>query len=109
MTSSQFALGVQVNRPISLSNGVLSPQFDLSLNREIDNDDLVLEARMVGASAAQVFELRDDQQDSTYGTAGLGFVYVTANGKQAYLSYRRVFGQEGLDRGTLNLGARFEF
>lgn len=109
VTSSQFALGVQVNRPISLSNGVLSPQFDLSLNREIDNDDLVLEARMVGASAAQVFELRDDQQDSTYGTAGLGFVYVTANGKQAYLSYRRVFGQEGLDRGTLNLGARFEF
>lgn len=108
-TSSTVAIGMQVNRPFSLSHGVLSPQFDVSFNREIDNDDLVLEARMVGASATEIFQLRDDAQDDSYGAAGLGFVYITGNGKQAYISYRRIFGQEGLDRATLNLGARFEF
>lgn len=109
ISSSQLALGLQFGRAFSLSHGVISPQFDFALNRDFSDDDLVLEARLAGEGAQGVFELREEDPDESYGSVGLGFVYLTANGKQAYMSYRRNVGQDGINRFTLNFGLRFEF
>jgi uncharacterized repeat protein (TIGR01451 family) len=104
----QYGVGVQVARAVSLSNGVLMPQFDLSLNGE-NSDDPEAQAQLVNGSSSQVFRLQEESPDSSYGTAGLGFVYLMGNGRQAFMYYRATFGNDDLDRGTLNLGGRFEF
>ena len=106
--SLQFALGVSVARAISLSNGVLMPQLDLSLNNE-NSDDAAAEAYLVDGNTSNLFILREENPDQSYGTAGLGFVYLMGNGRQAFMSYRHTFGNDDFDRGTLNLGGRFEF
>lgn len=107
--SLQFSFGLQVTRVISLSNGVLTPQFDISYGRETRGDDLVIEARLAGAAADQVFRVEAEDPDQSFGNVGLGLVYIAANGKQFYMSYRELLGVEGLERGSLTLGGRFEF
>lgn len=106
--SLQASFGLSISRAFSLSNGVLLPQFDISMNREMRNQNLLVEAELLGAPG-NVFRVRSDDQDRTFGSVGLGFVFVMANGRQAYLSYRELFGLDGLSRGSVNLGGRFEF
>lgn len=106
--SVHFAAGVQVARAVSMNTGVLMPQFDISLNSE-SGDDPSAEARLINGGVTELFRLQEESPDSSYGTAGLGFVYLMGNGKQAYMSYRRTFGYDSFDRGTLNVGGRFEF
>ena len=84
------------------------PNFDLSFKSE-NGDEPSAEARLVSGSTTELFRLQEQNPDSSYGTAGLGFVYLMGNGRQAYLSYRHTFGYDSFDRGTLNLGGRFEF
>ncbi|MEZ5440809.1 MAG: autotransporter domain-containing protein [Lysobacterales bacterium] len=108
ISTVQAGFGLSVTRAFSLRNGVISPQLDINFIHE-STDDLTVQARLVGADPTVVFTLEPDDPDQSYGNVGLGFVYVTANGRQAYLSYRETFGQDGLSSGTLNLGARFEF
>lgn len=107
--SLQFSFGLQVTRVISLSNGVLTPQFDVSYGRETRGDDLVIEARLAGAAANQIFRVEAEDPDQSFGNVGLGLVYIGPDGKQFYVSYRELLGVEGLDRGSLTLGGRFEF
>ncbi len=107
-TSTVFGIGVQVSRVFSLSNGVLVPQFDFVWNQETGNDDTVVEAGFVNGSG-DFFLLRPDTPDTSYGDIGFGLVYIMANGRQAYLQWRQSVGVDGLDRSTINLGARFEF
>lgn len=104
-----FGAGLQVSRVISLSNGVLSPQFDFTWNQETGNDDTVIDASYVGGEAGDFFRLRPEEPDKSYGSVGFGLVYILANGKQAYLQLRQSVGVDGLDQTTVNLGARFEF
>lgn len=106
--SVQLSFGVSVSRAFSLSNGVLLPQFDISMNREMRNQNLLVEAELLGAPG-NVFRVRSDDVDRTFGNVGLGFVFVMANGRQFYVSYRELFGLDGLSRGSVNLGGRFEF
>ncbi len=109
LTSFQAGFGLQITRAFSVSNGVISPQFDINFVHESQADDLLVQAQLAGADPSVVFQLDGDEPDSSFGNIGLGFVYVTANGRQAYVQYRESIGKDGLDRGTLNLGARFEF
>ena len=109
VSSMQYNLGVQVSRPISLSHGVLAPQFDLSFGRETQDANFALNARLVNATATQVFVVRAQEPDKSFGNIGLGFVYVTSNGRQGYLTYRRLLGNDSIQRDSINLGARFDF
>jgi uncharacterized repeat protein (TIGR01451 family) len=108
ISTVQTGIGISITRAFSLSHGVISPQLDLNFVHE-STDDLLVRARLVGADPSIVFLLEPDDPDQSYGNVGLGFVYVTANGRQAYLSYRETFGLDGLSSGTINVGARFEF
>ncbi|MFC3193757.1 autotransporter domain-containing protein [Marinicella sediminis] len=104
-----WSVGASVSRAISLKNGVLAPQFDFNISRETENDGGFLEARFIGAPDDEIFFIGTDEPDRTYGSAGVGLVFIGANGKQAYINYRSIFGLEGFTRGTINIGARFEF
>jgi outer membrane autotransporter protein/uncharacterized repeat protein (TIGR01451 family) len=107
--SLQYNLGVQISHPISISNGVLAPQFDLSYGYETQNADFSLNARLASVAATQSFTVRAQDPDKSFGNVGLGLVYVTSNGKQAYINYRKLFSNSDISRDTINLGARFEF
>ena len=107
-TSTIFGAGIKVSRVFSLSNGVLVPQFDLVWNQETGNDDTVVQAGFVNSNG-EFFLLRPDAPDSSYGDIGFGLIYIMANGRQAYLQWHQSIGVDGLDRSTINLGARFEF
>jgi outer membrane autotransporter protein len=107
--SLQTSLGIQVSKPISLSRGVLAPQFDLSLVNESRDSNYTLNARLVSVNANQGFVVRSEDPDTSFGNVGLGLVYVTSNGKQAYFNYRKLFGSDQIERDTFSLGARFEF
>jgi uncharacterized repeat protein (TIGR01451 family) len=109
LDSLVWSAGIRVSKAISLKNGVISPQFDLDYNYEGLNDGKDIQARFVNAPEDQMLIVVTDSPDRSYGTAGIGLVFISANGKQAYINYRSVLGLEGFSRGTFNLGARFEF
>ncbi|MEZ5473001.1 MAG: autotransporter domain-containing protein [Marinicella sp.] len=104
-----WSFGTSISKAISLKNGVLSPQFDINISRETENDGGFVEAWFINAPADEIFLIQTDEPDRTYGSAGVGLVFIGANGKQAYINYKSIFGLEGFTRGTINLGARFEF
>ncbi len=107
--SMVWSVGASVSKAISLKNGVLAPQFDFNFSRETENDGGFVEARFIDAPDDEIFFIATDEPDRTYGSAGVGLVFIGANGKQAYINYRSIFGLEGFTRGTINIGARFEF
>jgi len=104
-----WSVGASVSKAISLKNGVISPQFDFNISREQENDGGLLAARFINAPDDEIFWIGTDEPDRTYGSAGIGLVFIGANGKQAYINYRSLFGLDGFSRGTINIGARFEF
>ncbi|HFC29608.1 MAG TPA: autotransporter domain-containing protein, partial [Oceanospirillales bacterium] len=104
-----WSAGVRVSKAISLKNGVITPQLDFDYNYESLNDGTNIEARFIEAPDDEIFIIETDSPDRTYGSAGLGIVYISANGKQAYINYRSTIGLKGFTQGTFNLGARFEF
>ncbi len=107
--SMVWSVGTSVSKAISLKNGIISPQFDINFSRETENDGGLLEARFIEAPDDEIFWIGTDEPDRTFGSAGIGLVFIGANGKQAYINYRSIFGLEGFTRGTINVGARFEF
>ncbi|MCX7554676.1 autotransporter domain-containing protein [Marinicella sp. S1101] len=109
VTSMVWSVGASVSKAISLKNGIISPQFDFNFSRETENDGGLLEARFIDAPDDEIFFIGTDEPDRTFGSAGIGLVFIGANGKQAYINYRSIFGLDGFTRGTINIGARFEF
>jgi outer membrane autotransporter protein len=109
LESLVWSAGIRVSKAISLKNGVITPQFDFDYNYEGLNDGNDIQTRFVSAPDDQLLIVVTDSPDRSYGSAGLGLVFISANGKQAYINYRSVFGLDGFSRGTFNLGARFEF
>ncbi|HHL31544.1 MAG TPA: autotransporter domain-containing protein, partial [Oceanospirillales bacterium] len=109
LESLVWSAGVKVSKAISLKKGVITPQFDFDYNYEGKNDGTEIEARFTAAPIDELFIIETDSPDRVYGSAGLGFVYIAPNGKQAYINYKSVLGLDGFSRGTFNLGARFEF
>ena len=106
--STQVSLGMQVSRAISLSYGVLVPQMDMAMTRELNDESSSIDASLVGAPNVSI-QATSAALDQSFGNVGMGFVFVTANGKQLYLPYRRLLAAERLQRGMIKFGGRFEF
>ncbi|MFK7955546.1 MAG: autotransporter domain-containing protein [Lysobacterales bacterium] len=104
-----FSANLSVSKIISLSKGILTPTFDVSYLHESQNDDNNLSTQILGGPAGASFLVEADSPDRNYASAGLGLVFVGANGKQAFLTYRNILGLSGFSRWTVNAGVRFEF
>ena len=104
-----WSTGMMISKAISMKKGVLTPQFDFNYNYESKNNSQDIVARFVNAPDGQIFIVKTDSPDRSYGSVGLGLVYITANGKQAYINYRSVIALQDFSRGTINFGMRFEF
>lgn len=104
-----FGASLNVSKAISLSKGILTPTFDVSYHHESSNDDNNINSQILGSSASSSFFVDADSPDRNYGSAGVGVVYITSNGKQLYLNYREVLGISGFSRSTFNAGFRMEF
>ncbi len=104
-----FSANLSVSKIISLSKGILTPTFDVSYLHESQNDDNNLSTQILGGPVGASFMVEADNPDRNYASAGLGLVYVGANGRQAFLSYRNILGLSGFSRWTVNAGVRFEF
>ncbi|MEM9530411.1 MAG: autotransporter domain-containing protein [Pseudomonadota bacterium] len=104
-----FSANLSVSKIISLSKGILTPTFDLAYYHESSNDDNDLSTRILGGPASASFLVEADSPDQNYGSAGLGLVFVGANGRQAFLNYRNILGLSGFSRWTVNAGVRIEF
>ena len=88
---------------------MLTPQFDFSFEHESRNDDNAFNSQILGATSSSAFFVDSDDPDRNYANAGLGLVFIAANGKQAFLSYREILGLSGFSSWTVNAGFRFEF
>ncbi|MEM7705708.1 MAG: autotransporter domain-containing protein [Pseudomonadota bacterium] len=104
-----LSANLSVSKIISLSRGILTPTFDVSYLHETSNDDSNVNSQILGAPAGASFLVEADSPDTNYASAGLGLVFVGANGKQAFLQYRNILGLSGFSRWTVNAGVRFEF
>ena len=107
--TTRYTLGLQANKAISLNHGVLIPSVGYQYIHENQSGDDFILMRISGMPPGEFFQASTGFNDENYSTANLGLTYVSSNGKQAFIQYSEVFGWEGFDRGTLNLGARFEF
>jgi uncharacterized protein with beta-barrel porin domain len=108
-STMRYVLGFQINKSISLANGVFVPYLGLNYSHENQTGDKFIFMRISGMPAGEFFNAETGFNDSNYGNTNIGFSFVSSNGKQAFLQYSQVFGWEGVDRYTVNLGLRFEF
>ncbi|MCF6319591.1 MAG: autotransporter outer membrane beta-barrel domain-containing protein [Proteobacteria bacterium] len=109
LDSLVWSTGISISKAISLKKGVLTPQFDFNYNYESKNNAQDIIARFVNAPSDQLFIIKTDSPDRSFASAGIGLVYISANGKQAYINYRSILALEDFSRGTINIGMRFEF
>ena len=107
--TSRLTLGFQVNKAMSLKNGVLIPSMGYSYINESQNGDDFIKMRVSGMPPGEFFLVETGFNDENYSSVNLGLAFVSSGGKQAFIQYSEVFGWDGFDRGTLSLGARFEF
>ena len=84
------------------------PQMDMAMTRELNDESSSIDASLVGAPNVRI-QATSAALDQSFGNIGMGFVFVTANGKQLYLPYRRLCAAERLQRGMIKFGGRFEF
>ena len=52
--STQVSLGMQVSRAISLSYGVLVPQMDMAMTRELNDESSSIDASLVGGPNVRI-------------------------------------------------------
>ncbi len=109
LDSLVWSTGIMISKAISMKKGVLTPQFDFNYNYESKNNAQDIVARFVNAPADQLFIIKTDSPDRSFASAGIGFVYISANGKQAYINYRSILSLKDFSRDTINVGMRFEF
>ena len=109
LNSLVWSTGLIISRAISLKNGVITPQFDINYNYESKNDSKDIIARFVNAPSDELFIIATDSPDRNFGSAGIGLVYISSNGKQAYINYKTTLAVEDFSRDTINFGFRFEF
>ena len=109
LDSLVWSTGIMISKAISMKKGVLTPQFDFNYNYESKNNAQDVVARFVNAPSDQLFIIKTDSPDRSFASAGIGFVYISANGKQAYINYRSILSLKDFSRDTINVGMRFEF
>ena len=106
--SLQYALGINVQRAISLDSGVFAPFASLELIHEQKNSaDLLRPTFLSTGIAAPVVNIA--ATDSSFGRGELGFLMVREGGWQFAISYSRTLGFELLSSAILSLSGRVEF
>ena len=78
------------------------------MTRELNDESSSIDTSLVGAPNVSI-QATSAALDQSFGNVGMEFVFVTANGKQLYLPYRRLLAAERLQRGMIKFGGRFEF
>jgi uncharacterized protein YhjY with autotransporter beta-barrel domain len=123
--STQFALGFNVNRAVSLESGVLLPYLNIEMIREQDNERFTIGCKDgepttiqncvtfvrpgVGGALIRGPNIEVAEADSSFGRAELGFTFVREGGWQFGLSYLRTFAFEYLSSQSLQMTGRIEF
>lgn len=102
-------IGFGVSAAISTQHAVLVPQLELYHVMQLEDDAEPLRGRFINDPAAQVFSIPTSAVDDRNGEVSIGLSAVFANGRSAFLSYRRQFGVDNIEQSFWSVGARFEF
>lgn len=107
--SLKYHLGFDLSRSISLSKGVLSPQFSYRY-QYLDQDAGIAELALIdNFFNVDFFEVGTNFLESESHQVSLGLNYVMSKGKQFFLRYRKTLGMRNFDQETINFGIRLEF
>ena len=104
--SIKAQLGVRADYAKSTSFGVVVPQIEVSLFRELDDSADAVHGRFAGDSLGERYTLLTDEADTLYGRVGLGAVFVFGHGRSFFVAYDKLIGYEGMDTETFNVGLR---
>ncbi|VAW71865.1 hypothetical protein MNBD_GAMMA10-1298, partial [hydrothermal vent metagenome] len=106
--STTSKIGIQINKSISTSFGVILPEFAASWTHEFQSDgEEIIAAFTIDPSNA--FSFTTDERDSDFFIFSLATSLVLAHGVMGYVQYEKVFDIVDYDVGTFNIGARIEF
>lgn len=101
--------GFDLSGNISMSNGVLVPQFTVTYRHEFDNDARTVQASFLGDQAAgSSFLVFLDPPDRDWIDAGLSLSAQYLWGS-LFVAYDREFARDDFELATWQAGLRFEF
>ncbi len=107
--SFTLQLGGDLSYAISQSWGVLLPQVHAEWVHEFEDDAQNVVGHYILDPSNTAFSLNTDSPDSDYFNVRLGVSAQFAQGRSAYLYYRKLLGYRDLDVDSFSAGVRLEF
>jgi len=110
--SLQYALGVNLQRTISLETGVFAPYANFELVFESKNDAFTINTcfiRAADCAGNNAISVNIAKADSRFGRSELGFTYLTEDGLQLGMAYTETLGYSFLTSRSFSLMGRYEF
>lgn len=101
-------LNAQVQKAVSLSWGVLLPQFGVSYTRRADDDGTRLNAYFLEDPAHTSFGFDSKTDDPDFALATLGASLIRPGGSTVFLQFEHMFLTDHFTRQQLALGWRWE-
>ncbi len=101
-------LGVQAQRVISTTNGVVAPQFNVTYHHEFESDAPEANAQFVLDPNETVYAMEGTRTDRNYLSVGIGLSWILPNGWMPYVNADTLVGYRDRDRYRLSAGLRKE-
>lgn len=101
-------LGLRIIGTYSGSRAILSPQFNIELVHEFDDDQRQIVSSYVHDPRNVPLVIVTDNPDRNYYTVGFGLSAVLLNGVQLYGDVRSLQGLDDLNEFAVSAGIRFE-
>ena len=101
-------LGVQAQRVISTSNGVVAPQVNVTYHHEFETDAPEADAQFVLDPNRTVYAMEGTRVDRNYLSVGIGLSWILPNGWMPYVNADTLVGYRDRDRYRLSAGLRKE-
>ena len=109
MDSFNLQLGGDLSYAVSQSWGVLLPQIHMEWVHEFKDDAHNVDGHFLLDPSSTAFSLNTDSPDSDYFNVRLGVSAQFAQGRSAYIYYRKLIGYQDLDMDSFSAGVRLEF
>lgn len=101
-------LGVSINGTFNQNFGVLSPQFRIEYERELNNDPKQIRASYTSDTNNTQFNFRGRPADNDYVNIGISMIAILPNGWIPFIDYEWQNDNDSFDRARFTVGFRKE-
>ncbi len=102
-------LGFSVSAAFSTPHAVLLPRLEINQVTQLEDDAEPLRGQFINDPAGELFSIPTSAVDNRNTEVSIGISAVFAQGRSAFVTYRKQFGVDNIEQDFWAVGARLEF